>query len=150
MGLMDSPLADKRRERLDPAAPDFDVALREHLCALFSSPSYIQPLLPTVALELIELSRCPDVSAKALTSSMSCDAMLAASVLRIAQSPIYSPVAPPQSLDDAVVRLGLQRVTELFFRASVESKVFRGSIGSLGDRVCATPGGRGRHCRPAA
>jgi putative nucleotidyltransferase with HDIG domain len=92
---------------------------------LFGSSTYKPPLLPAVALELLELSRKPNVSVKAVGALLSHDPVLAAQLLRIVQSPIYSAGGPVRSLDEAILRLGLTRVSDLFLRASLEMRVFR-------------------------
>src|SRR5262249_21601994 len=45
----------------------------------------------------------------------------------IAQSVAYSCSEPVRTLDEAIVRLGLKRVIDLFFQAALEMRVFRAS-----------------------
>ena len=99
--------------------------IKEQLLLLFRSPGYKPPLLPAVALELIELSRKPRVQVAELVGLLSRDPMLAAQLLRIAASPVYSRGEPVRSLNDAVVRLGLTRTADLFVRAALESRLLK-------------------------
>ncbi|HEX2733244.1 MAG TPA: HDOD domain-containing protein [Polyangiaceae bacterium] len=99
--------------------------LEETLLKLFSAKEYTPPLLPKVALELLELSRRNEASARSISDLLSKDAILAARVLRIAESPVYSAGRPIRSLDEAIMRLGLRRVSDLFMRAAVEMRIFR-------------------------
>jgi HD-like signal output (HDOD) protein len=51
--------------------------------------------------------------------------VLTADMLRIAQSATYKGVSEIHSIDEALVRLGLRRASDLFFRAAMESKMFK-------------------------
>lgn len=99
--------------------------LKEHLLDLFRAPTYRPPLLPAVALELLALTRQPDVDLPEVVALLGHDPMLAGQVLRVARSAAYSRGEPLRSLEEAVVRLGLSRIADIFLRVSLESKVFR-------------------------
>jgi HD-like signal output (HDOD) protein len=99
--------------------------LKQRLLEVFRSPDYTPPLLPTVALELLALTRKPNVKSEQVVQLLGSDPLLAGQVLKVAQSALYSRGSPLHSLEEAVVRLGLERVSELFLRVSVETKVFR-------------------------
>jgi HD-like signal output (HDOD) protein len=108
-----------------PQAGDIGVeSLSNRLVALFQSQEYEPPLLPGVVLELMTLSWKPDVSAAEIVDVLGRDPLLAGQLLKLAQSPLYRGVAV-RSLHDAVVRLGLRRVSDLFCRAALEMRVFR-------------------------
>ena len=99
--------------------------LKQRLLELFRSPTYKPPLLPGVALELLELTRRRQTNASDLVNLLGRDPVLAGQVLSLASSALHSRGAPIRSLDDAVVRLGQSRITELFMQVSLEAKVFR-------------------------
>jgi len=99
--------------------------VKERLLGLFRAPDYKPPLLPAVALELIALSRKPRVQVPEIVALLGRDPMLAAQLLRIAESPVYARGEPVRSLDDAVVRLGLARTADLFVRAALEARLLR-------------------------
>lgn len=105
---------------------DIDVVVRR-LRATFESPKYVPQRLPGVALRLLELTKNPDVPFREVGALLEEDQLLTAEVLRIAQSAHYSPpnAAPVRSLEEAVSRLGLRRVGELFLQAGMNMRVFR-------------------------
>lgn len=90
-----------------------------------NSPGYQPPVLPAVALELIRLSADPNVPFHRVRSLIQSEPLLAAKVLHTAQSALYSRGADITSLDDAVARLGLRTLTELFLQAATSAKLFR-------------------------
>jgi len=100
--------------------------IKERLLGLFRAPDYKPPLLPAVALELMALCRKPRVQVPEIVALLGRDPMLAAQLLRIAESPVYARGGEPvRSLDDAVVRLGLARTADLFMRAALEARLLR-------------------------
>ncbi len=99
--------------------------LADKLLKLFLDPSYEPPLLPKAALELLQMTRRSNVNMAEVVQLLSQDAMLAGRVLRVAQSPVYSGGSAVTTLDQAVFRLGLQHVTDIFFQVSVNSRMFR-------------------------
>jgi putative nucleotidyltransferase with HDIG domain len=110
----------------DPLGPPLDpqalvVALRD----TFRSPDYSPPRLPAEALQLLKLSRQPDVGLPEIAKHLERDPLLAAKVLRSAQSPIYSRGGGPTSLQQALVRLGVATLTEIFLAESLKSRIFR-------------------------
>lgn len=100
-------------------------ALKAKLLELFRSPDFRPPLLPVVALELLELVRRPSVRSADIVKLLSHDPLLAGQMLKVAQSPAYAAADPVRSLDEAILRLGMRRTTDLCLQASIESKVFR-------------------------
>jgi HD-like signal output (HDOD) protein len=109
-----------------PTAGEIDVeSLTNKLVTLFQSQEYEPPLLPGVVLELMTLSWKPDVTAAEIVDVLGRDPLLAGQLLKLAQSPLYRGNASVRSLHDAVVRLGLRRVSDLFCRAALEMRVFR-------------------------
>ena len=66
----------------------------------------------------LTLSWKPDVTAQEIVVVLSRDPMLASQLLKLSQSPLYRG-AQVRSLHDAVVRLGLRRVSDLFCRAAM-------------------------------
>jgi HD-like signal output (HDOD) protein len=82
-------------------------------------------MMPAVALELIRLSANPDVPFHKVRALIQSEPLLAAKVLHTAQSALYSRGAAITSLDDAMARLGLRTLTELFLQAAMTTRVFR-------------------------
>jgi HD-like signal output (HDOD) protein len=101
------------------------VQIKTRLLALFRAPDYKPPLLPAVALELMALARKPRVEVSAIVRLLGSDPLLAAQLLRLAESPVYARGEPVRSLNDAVVRLGLTRTADLFVRAALETRLLK-------------------------
>lgn len=99
--------------------------LKERLLNKFRSPNYKPPVLPAVAAELLALSRRADVSLQDVTRTLERDPILAAAVLKLAQSPLYSSRVRPDSVSAAVQRLGLLTVRDMVLQLVVEMRVFR-------------------------
>lgn len=91
----------------------------------FGSPNYQPPLLPRAATELLALSRDPGVSMERVHDLLETDALLAARVLKIAQSPFYAGSAKLTSLKNAIVRIGLNTLRDVVMEAAMNMKVFR-------------------------
>lgn len=100
-----------------------DVTL--HIQRTFAKPGYRPPLLPQVALDLMQLSQRPDVDFEKVVQLLERDPVLAARVLSIAQSPLYASRTPILSLRVATVRMGLKTVRDIVMEAAVHLKVFR-------------------------
>jgi len=127
------PLGNQRRadygrgtHRID--TPEFLLspqAMAEHLRRTLTSPEYQPPLLPSIALQLMELTRQPQVRLSDVRQLLERDSMLAARVLKLVQSALYSRGAPVRSLDEAISLLGLRTLGELFLQTVLSTRVFR-------------------------
>jgi HD-like signal output (HDOD) protein len=109
-------------------APDFMLtpeAMIAHLRRTLVSASYKPPLLPSIALELMKVTRQPGVSVAEVRKLLERDALLAAKVLQLAQSALYSRGAPVRSLHDAINLLGLRTLGDLFLQTVLSMRVFR-------------------------
>ena len=92
---------------------------------LFSSSVYRPPMLPTVAVRVLELSRSQDASFGALVDMIESDPLFAASVLRTASSPVYASKTPLRSIHQALLRLGLQNLTDICVEVAMTGRVFK-------------------------
>jgi HD-like signal output (HDOD) protein len=112
--------------QLDAAELAFSpAALVAHLRSTLTSPGYKPPLLPAIAVELLTLTRRSDVSLGEVRLLLERDPLLAAKVLQLAQSAMYSHGAPLHSLDAAISRLGLRTLGDLFLQTVLQTRVFR-------------------------
>lgn len=111
--------ADPRKTSCDRS----DVHVR--LLRLFASPSYQPPVLPAVALEIVQLASRPDATFEDVEAVLEHDSILAAKVLSIAQSALYAPRSPILSLKHATVRLGMKTIRDLVLEAALHLRVFR-------------------------
>ncbi len=100
-------------------------ALKERVLSTFRSPHYKPPVLPAVATELLALTRRSDVGVAEVTRTLERDPILAAAVLKLAQSPLYATRVAPSSLSQAVQRLGLMTVRDMVFQVVMDLRVFR-------------------------
>jgi HD-like signal output (HDOD) protein len=100
-------------------------ALVGTLRTVFASASYVPPVLPSVLVDLLELSRDPDADLKEIRAAFERDPLVTARVLRLAQSAVYGLASPVHTLDAALVRLGLRQLTMLCAEAATRLRVFR-------------------------
>jgi HD-like signal output (HDOD) protein len=99
--------------------------LKELLRTLFTSPTYRPPVLPQVALELVQLSSRPDLDYGEVVKLLEQDPVLAAKVLSLAQSAVYATRTHITSLRQAAVRLGLKTLRDVVLEAALHVRVFR-------------------------
>ncbi len=109
------------------APPPLATVLRvaEGLRRVFGSTGYKPPMLPSVALEIHELSCRTDIDTDKLTAVLESDPMLAGHVLKVANSPIFRGRDAETSLRSAVLRLGLKNLGEIVFELALHMRVFR-------------------------
>lgn len=108
-------------------APPLSTVLQvaEGLRRVFGSPGYKPPMLPSVALEIHELSCHPDIDTNKLIGVLERDPMLAGHVLKVANSPMFRGRDAETSLRSAVLRLGLKNLGEVVFELALHMRVFR-------------------------
>jgi HD-like signal output (HDOD) protein len=100
-------------------------ALAAHIRRVVTAPDYHPPLLPAVAVELVQLSSDPATPMHKVGNLVRSEPLIAAKVLQLAQSAMYSRGAAITSLDDAMARLGLKNLSDLFLQAAMTTRVFR-------------------------
>jgi len=96
-----------------------------HIRRTFAKPGYRPPMLPAVAVEVMQLSQRADVDFEKVIHLLERDPVMAGRVLSIAQSPVYASRSPILSLRVAAVRLGLKTVRDIVMEAALNLKVFR-------------------------
>jgi len=99
--------------------------LIDRLLGAFRSPDYQPPTLPATAIELLQLSRRQDVEFTQVLSLLERDSVVASQVLRKTQSAFYAGRQPVKSLHDAIVRLGLVALRDMFLEVVFKNNVFR-------------------------
>lgn len=82
------------------------------------------PILPKVAAMVIELTMDENSDAQQLSRLIQGDQSLAGHIMRIANSPLYRPVSPFVSLQQAIARLGIVTIGELALATSLNSDLF--------------------------
>jgi putative nucleotidyltransferase with HDIG domain len=98
--------------------------LQQKLLSIFRSPSYKPPVLPNIALELTDLSRKSSISYDDVVLVVQKDPLIVASVLKLAQSPLYGG-RPVQSLKDALNRLGINMLRDMVWQVVMGMRLFR-------------------------
>jgi HD-like signal output (HDOD) protein len=107
--------------------------LTERIGNLFASPSYQPPYLPSVAIELLDVARYPDIDLKRIGKLIAKDPMLAGHVMRRVQSPFYAGRVPITDLNQAIFRLGLLNIRDIVLEAALNMRVFssQGYVGAM-------------------
>lgn len=81
--------------------------------------------LPTVALEVMELTENPDSDARDLQEAISRDAVIAAKVLKMANSAFFSKGRSCQTLQEGATRLGMKMIRNLVMGSCVTGMMGR-------------------------
>jgi len=100
-------------------------AVRAELEAKLSAGSLELPLLPGVAMEVTSAAAKEDVDTRTIAEMLKRDAALSAHVLRIVNSPVYSPRAQIVSLQQAVARVGAIKIREIALVIACRTGVFK-------------------------
>jgi putative nucleotidyltransferase with HDIG domain len=116
------------QEQLSPvsATPDDSLApLRAELERRLEAGSLELPLLPGVAMEVTSAAAREDTDARLLADILKRDPAMAAHVLRVVNSPAYSPRAQIVSLQQAVGRVGSAKIREIALIIACRTGVFK-------------------------
>ncbi len=81
------------------------------------------PVLPTVAVKILEELRSPQTNARRMAEFVSKDPVLASAVLRVANSALYGGRTEITDLPYAMVRIGLQQVKNLVLALVLRSRM---------------------------
>jgi len=90
-----------------------DIVLRR-----IESDSLNLPSMPVAATKCASLLRNPATSQRQITAVLEGDPVLVAQLLRMANSAAYGGMAPSRTIDEALSRLGMQRLKTLIIEAS--------------------------------
>lgn len=112
----------------DAPPPELITEIRRGLASVFSNAAYRPPLLPRVAMDVLELSRTAKPSPAEIVRTIESSPMLAGRVLQVARSPRYASTRPPAGLKQALVRMGRQGLTDLVLEVALSSTVFRSRV----------------------
>jgi putative nucleotidyltransferase with HDIG domain len=110
------------RPRVTPDPQELTVS--GWLLELFNAPDYRPPLLPKVAVQLLAIARNADVRLTEIARLLEQDPMLTAVMLRISNSAVHRAGREVATIDEAIARLGLRRVTEIVLEAAVTARIF--------------------------
>ena len=101
-----------------------DKALRREVITTFGDPDYRPPPLPSVAIQLVSLSRDEDVEIAEVERLLEQDQVLAGIAMRIVSSSLYAGRVAVASLHQAVVRIGLKKLRSIVFEATLRGRIF--------------------------
>jgi putative nucleotidyltransferase with HDIG domain len=100
-------------------------AMVQKLLACLEAPDYRPPTLPTVAVELLDLARQPDVDFGDVVRLLEQDNLIAGRILKLCRSAVYAGAVEITSLHDALARLGLRTLRDLVMEISMNMRVFK-------------------------
>lgn len=83
------------------------------------------PHLPATSLALINLAGRPGVDVRRVVELVSSDPSLASELLRVANSVLYAAHVPAQTLNEAVMRIGLRGLQTLIYSVSVKGTILK-------------------------
>lgn len=101
-----------------------DKALRREVITTFGDPEYRPPPLPSIAIQLVSISRNEDVEIEQVVRLLEQDQVLAGIAMRLVSSSLYAGRSPVASLHQAVVRIGLKKLRSIVFEATLRSGMF--------------------------
>ena len=99
--------------------------VRAELEAKLNAGSLDLPLLPGVAMQITAAAAREDIDARSIAELLKSDPSLSAHVLRIVNSPLYSPRAQIVSLQQAVARVGAAKIREIALVVACRTSVFK-------------------------
>lgn len=111
----------KEGETLDPVLKEIRLEVKEAI----SKSDFEIPLLPHVATQVLQMANNPRASLADMESLVKTDQVIAAKIIKTANSPFYRGVSQILSLRDAMSRIGLKQMKDIVFSLSVHSKVFK-------------------------
>jgi HD-like signal output (HDOD) protein len=115
-----------REETADPAT--FSAGDQIFLSAILRQQAENKlhvPMLPRVAMEITGLLKNPDTKAGRFAELLQSDAALSVEVLRIANSALSASARTTDSVHEAVIRIGLNRLQAVVIAAFVHGKVMK-------------------------
>jgi HD-like signal output (HDOD) protein len=101
-----------------------DKALRREVITTFGDPDYRPPPLPSIAIQLMGISRNEDVEIEQVVRLLEQDQVLAGIAMRLVSSSLYASRSPVSSLHQAVVRIGLKKLRSIVFESTLRGGMF--------------------------
>jgi putative nucleotidyltransferase with HDIG domain len=109
---------------LPPAAPSSRLHALTELRLLARHGQLELPLLPESVSRVVSLTSDEEATPSRIAAALEADVALTAHILRVANSPIYRPPQPIQSLAQAIARLGFAEIRSLAFAIACRTRVF--------------------------
>jgi HD-like signal output (HDOD) protein len=108
-----------------PSIEEEEAKLTEWLEAFLAKPTVNLPRLPAVAMEILEISRKPTARIEDIASLLEREPLLAAKVLKLANSALYGAPVAVTTLKQALIRMGLSTVRDVVMEAAYQMTVIR-------------------------
>ncbi|MBE2251094.1 MAG: HDOD domain-containing protein [Myxococcus sp.] len=108
-----------------PTIEGEEARVKEWLAGFLARPTVELPRLPTVATEILDLSRRPNARIEELASLLEREPLLAAKVLKLANSSLYGAPVAVATLKQALIRMGLSVVRDVVMEAAMQMTVIR-------------------------
>lgn len=91
--------------------------------------------LPTVAMRILEIIEKDNVNTNDIARIIESDPSLTLKLLRVANSPLYASRAEVNSISQAILTLGLNRLTNIVLGVSIFSKFIMSSKSNVGELI---------------
>ena len=91
------------------------------------------PLFPQASLRIMRITANPMVPIEEVSSVIETDQVIAAKVIKVANSPLYKTVSDTTTIPQAVMMLGMRELVNTVMAISMYSKVFR--IAFFGEKI---------------
>lgn len=101
--------------------------LSERISTLFCRPGFKPPMLPSMALEVMKITRKPRTNVDDLVAVVSRDPLIAADVLKLSRSALYAAATPVRTLKEAALRLGITGVQSVVLE-TLQRVMFRSPV----------------------
>ena len=125
------PLAREQIAPASPSPPAKPLVSREQVIQAVSTRHDVKAL-PFVTAELLELTSRPDSDTHAITQAILRDPMLVARVLKLANTAYYGSKGRVQTIEHAVVNIGLRAIREIVMAVTVVNLFqYKGVVGTL-------------------
>ncbi len=112
---------DETQDTLDPMLAQIRLGVKEAV----SKENYEIPLLPHIAAQVLKMANDPKAGIPEIETLVKQDQVIAAKIVKTANSPFYRGVATIVSLRDAMSRIGLRSLKDIVFGLGLQSKVFK-------------------------
>ncbi|MBN8554467.1 MAG: HDOD domain-containing protein [Deltaproteobacteria bacterium] len=108
----------------DPLSPIL-AEIRLGVKTAVSKEDFEIPLLPHVASQVLQMANNPKAGIPEIENLVKQDQVIAAKIIKTANSPFYRGLSNIVSLRDAMGRMGLKALKDIVFSLSIHSKVFK-------------------------
>ena len=113
-----------------------EIRFRERVVNTILRKEFDLPLLPHVAIKVIQISNDTKSSMQDIAKVIMTDQMMATKIIKLANSPVFAGTIEVTNIKQALVRIGQTEVRNLMLAISLGAKVFRPNVfGSLAQEL---------------